>query len=120
MTPREDPDSKSPPKSPKRDENARANFKSRLKDTVMPSFLKKKNDQNSDQDRSDNLLEIDQRVVTFIGDCPARGTVRCIVKEKDSSRNWQTIVGLEMVSNPWWDLRHILYLPLTCKLLSTI
>ena len=74
----------------------------------MPSFLKGKSKQKSRQDRSGKVLEINQRVVTFIGDHPARGTVRCIVEEKDSSGNWQTIVGLEMVSNPWWDLCTVL------------
>ncbi len=72
--PREDPNSNSPSKSPKRD-------------------LK----QNSSQNGYDKKLKIDQRVVTFIEDYPARGIVRYIGQEKDSSGNLQTIVGLEMV-----------------------
>ena len=83
----------------KKDENTQANFKSRLKDS-MPSFLKGKNEQKSSRGKIDRVLKIDERVVTFIGDYPARGTVRYIGTEKDSSGNVQTIVGLEMVSNP--------------------
>ena len=78
LTPREDPDSKSPPKSPKRDGNVRVNLKSRIEDTVMPSFLKGKNEQK---------FKIDQRVVTFIKDYPARGRVLCISEEKDGQRS---------------------------------
>ncbi|XP_078367475.1 ubiquitin carboxyl-terminal hydrolase CYLD-like [Oculina patagonica] len=96
LSPPEDPDSKSPPKSPKRDENAQANFKSRLKDTVVPSFLKGKSEQKLHQDRTDKVLKIYQRVVAFIGDHPVRGTVRYIGEEKDPSGKTHTIVGLEM------------------------
>ena len=97
MTLREDPDSKSPPQSLTRDENAQANFKSRLKDTFLPHFLKGKNEQEFFRGRSDKALEIDQRVVTFIEDYPTRGTVRYVGEEKDSSGNTRTVVGLEMV-----------------------
>jgi len=38
LTPQEDPDSK----PPKRDENAQGNLKSKLMDTVLPYFLKRK------------------------------------------------------------------------------
>ena len=100
LTPREDSDSKSPPKSPKRDENVQGNFKSRLIETVMPSFLKGKSERKSFQERTNQVLEIDQRVVTFIKDSPARGTVRYIGKEEDGSGNVHTIVGLEMVGSP--------------------
>ena len=100
LTPREDSDSKSPPKSPKRDENVQSNFKSRLMDTVMPSFLKGKSERKSLQERINQGLEINQRVVTFITDFPARGTVRYIGQEEDGRGNVRTIVGLEMVGNP--------------------
>ena len=65
----------------------------------MPSFLKGKNERKSLQERIDQGLEIDQRVVTFIGDHPARGTVRYIGREGDASGNMHTIVGLELVGN---------------------
>ena len=97
LAPREDPDSKPPPHSPKRAENTLVNLESILKDTVTPSFLPGKNEQTFPQGRSDKVLEIDQRVVTFIEDHPARGTVRYIGEEKDLSGNTRTIVGLEMV-----------------------
>ena len=100
LTPREDSDSKSPPKSPKRDENVQGNFKSRLMDTVMPSFFKGKSERKSLHERINQGLEIDQRVVTFITDFPTRGTVRYIGKEEDGRGNVRTIVGLEMVGNP--------------------
>ena len=99
LTPRDDSDAKSPPKSPNRGENVQGNFKSRLMDTVMPSFFKGKSERKSLQERTDQRLEIGQRVVTFIKDSPARGTVRYIGKEEDKSGNVRTIVGLEMVSN---------------------
>ena len=67
----------------------------------MPSFFNVENELKFPQDRSNYALEIGQRVVTFIKDYPARGTVRHIGEEKDSSGNVQIIVGLEMVSNPW-------------------
>ena len=62
-------------------------------------FLKKKSERKSLQERTDQLLEIRQRVVTFIKDSPARGTVRYIGNEEDGSGNVRTIVGLEMVGN---------------------
>ena len=96
LTPREVSDSKSASKSPKRDENAQANFESRL----MPSFLKGKSERKLPQERINHVLEIDQRVVTFIEDYPARGIVRYIGEEKDASGNVHTIVGLELVGNP--------------------
>ncbi|KAL9975244.1 hypothetical protein ACROYT_G012380 [Oculina patagonica] len=91
LKPREDPDPNSPPRSPNRDD-----FKSWLKDTVIPSFMKGKNEQKFPQDRINKVLEIDQRVVTFIEDYPTRGTVRYIGQEKDASGNLRTIVGLEL------------------------
>jgi len=92
---------KSPPKSPKRDENSQANFTSRLKDTVLPSFLKGRGDQKQPRERIESVLEIDQRVVTFVKDMPIRGTVRYIGDEKDSSSYVQRIVGLELVGNSY-------------------
>ena len=59
--------------------------------------MKGKNEQKFPQDRIDKVLGIDQRVVIFIEDHPARGTVRCIFEEKDLIGNTQTVVGLEMV-----------------------
>lgn len=66
----------------------------------MPSFLKGKSERKSPQEKIDQVLEIDQRVVTFIEDHPARGTVRYIGQEEDASGNMHTIVGLELVGNP--------------------
>jgi len=43
------------------------------------------------------MIEIDQRVVTFIKDHPARGTVRYIGKEEDASGNMRTMWGWK-----WW------------------
>ena len=45
------------------------------------------------------MLKINERVVTVIEDSPARGTVRYIGEEEDSTRNFRTIVGLELVSS---------------------
>lgn len=66
----------------------------------MPYFLKGKSERKSFQERINQGLEIDQRVVTFIKDFPVRGTVRYIGNEEDGSGNVRTIVGLEMVGNP--------------------
>ena len=97
LKPRRGPDSE----FPKRDENAQANFKSRVMDGFMSpsSFLRVKSERKSPQERINQVLEIKQRVVTFIEDRPARGTVRYIGEEEDGSGNMRTIVGLEMVSN---------------------
>ena len=65
----------------------------------MPSFLKGKNERKSPQERINQVLEIDQRVVTFIEDYPARGIVRYIGEEGDGSGHMRTIVGLELVGN---------------------
>lgn len=66
----------------------------------MPSFLKGSNEQKSPQERIENVLEVNQRVVIkiFIEDHLARETVRYIGEEEDGSGNIRTIVGLEMVS----------------------
>ena len=66
----------------------------------MPSFLKSKTEQKSPSEKTNQALEIDQRVVAFIDDYPARGTVRYVGKEEDASGNMRTIVGLELVRNP--------------------
>ena len=63
----------------------------------MPSFLRRKGKRKLSQERIDQVLKIDQRVVAFIGDNPARGTVRYIGEEKDSNGNVQKLLGLEMV-----------------------
>jgi len=75
-------------------------------DTVVPSSLNRKSEQKSPQERINQVLEIGQRVVTFIDDHSARGTVRYVVQEEDASRNMRqrTIVGLEMVGNPHQNL----------------
>ena len=52
------------------------------------------------QERVNQVLEIDQRVVTFIDGHPVRGTVRYIGQEEDATEDVHTIVGLEMVGNP--------------------
>ena len=70
---------------------------SRLKDTVVPSFLKGKNDQRLPLKRTDYELKIDQRVVTFTGDVPIRGIVRYIGEDIKSDGQVHTIVGLELV-----------------------
>ena len=77
-----------------REESSSGNLTSR----IIPSFLKGKNDQNVPQKRADYELEIDERVVTFDGDAPARGTVRYIGEDKDSHGQVHTVVGLELVS----------------------
>ena len=45
------------------------------------------------------MLKIDERVVTFINNSPARGSVRYIGEEKDSTGNVYLIVGLALVGN---------------------
>ena len=94
MTPRED-DLKSS-KIAKKDENIQAKLKSSLKDSIVSSW-KGKQEQMSFQG-IDGVLKIDERVVTFVNDRPARGTVQYIGKERDSTGNVYTIVGLELVS----------------------
>lgn len=78
----------------KKEETIQAKLKTRLKDSIL-SFWKGKHEQRSLQG-IDRVLKIDERVVTFIKDSPARGTVRYIGKEKDSSGIVYTIVGLEL------------------------
>ena len=67
----------------------------------MPPFFKGKNERKMPQERINQVLEIGQRVVTFIEDHPARGSVHYIgEEEEDAMGNMRTIVGLEMVGNP--------------------
>ena len=94
MTPRED-DLKSS-KIAKKDENIQAKLKSSLKDSIL-SFWKGKQEQMSFQEIY-GVLKVDERVVTFVNDRPARGTVRYIGEERDSTGNVYIIVGLELVS----------------------
>ena len=45
------------------------------------------------------MIEIDQRVVTFVkDDCPIRGLVRFIGEDRDQYGKLRTIVGLKLVS----------------------
>ena len=97
MTPREDEGDLKSLKSAKKDENIRAKLKSSLKDSIS-SFWKGKHEQRPSQGFV-GVLKIDERVVTYINDNPARGTVRYFGEEKDSTGNVYVIVGLELVSN---------------------
>ena len=71
-------------------------LKSSLKDSIS-SFWMEKQEQRSFQGNG-GVLKMDERVVTFIKDSPARGTVRYFSEEKDSTGNVLIIVGLELVS----------------------
>ena len=97
MTAREGEDDLKSSKITKKDEHIQAKLKSSLKDSVL-SFWKGKQVQRSFQG-IDGVLKIDERVVTFIMDSPARGTVRHIGEEVDSIGNVYIIVGLELVGN---------------------
>ena len=97
MTPREDEGDSKSSKIAKKDENIQAKLKLSLKDSIL-SFWKGKQEQRSFQG-IDGVLKIDERVVTFINDSPARGSVRYIGEEKDSTGNVYIIVGLELVGN---------------------
>ena len=97
MTAREGEDDLKSSKITKKDEHIQAKLKSSLKDSIL-SFWKGKQEQRSFQG-IDGVLKIDDRVVTFIKDSPARGTVRYIGEEEDSTGNVQIIVGLELVGN---------------------
>ena len=96
MTPREDEDDLKSSKIVKKDENIQAKLKSSLKDSIL-SFWKGKQEQMSFQEIY-GVLKVDERVVTFVNDRPARGTVRYIGEERDSTGNVYIIVGLELVS----------------------
>ena len=100
LTPRDDSISK----SSKRAESHQSNIASRIKETVMTSFLKGKNEENCargdiENQEVKNVLKIGQRVVTFIkNDRLVRGTVRYIGKDRDRNGKLFSIVGLELVS----------------------
>ena len=96
MTPREDEEDLKSSKIAKKDENIQAKLKSSLKDSIL-SFWKGKQEQMSFQEIY-GVLKVDERVVTFVNDRPARGTVRYIGEERDSTGNVYIIVGLELVS----------------------
>ncbi|PFX21247.1 Ubiquitin carboxyl-terminal hydrolase CYLD [Stylophora pistillata] len=74
----------------RKDGAPQASFTSFIKDS-LPSFRKGKYEQKSSMEMTEHGLEIDQRVVVFIQDKPARGSVRYIGDE-----NGKKIVGLEM------------------------
>ena len=97
MRPRRDGDDLKSSKIAKEDENIQAKPKSGLKDTIL-SFWKAKCEQRSFEE-VDGVLKTGDRVVTFINDSPARGTVRYIGEERDSTGNVYIIVGLELVSS---------------------
>ena len=96
LTPREDEEDLKSSKIAKKDENIQAKLKSSLKDSIL-SFWKGKQEQMSFQEIY-GVLKVDERVVTFVNDRPARGTVRYIGEERDSTGNVYIIVGLELVS----------------------
>ena len=97
MTAREGEDDLKSSKITKKDEHIQAKLKSSLKDSIL-SFWRGKHEQRSFQG-IDGVLMTDERVVTFIMDSPARGTVRHIGEEVDSTGNAYIIVGLELVGN---------------------
>ena len=97
MTAREGEDDLKSSKITKKDEHIQAKLKSSLKDSIL-SFWRGKHEQRSFQG-IDGVLMTDERVVTFIKDSPARGTVRHIGEEVDSTGNAYIIVGLELVGN---------------------
>ena len=95
--PREDPESRSPPK----------NNIVQLKDTVKTPFLKGKNKQKSLQGRK--TFKIDERVVAFLDDNhTVRGWVRYVGEQKDRSGNLFTLVGLELVGSLYVQ-SHVLF-----------
>ena len=97
MTAREGEDDLKSSKITKKDEHIQAKLKSSLKDSIL-SFWRGKHEQRSFQG-IDGVLMTDERVVTFIMDSPARGTVQYIGEKVDSTGNVYMIVGLELVGN---------------------
>ena len=78
------------------DEHILAKLKSSLKDSIS-SFWKGKHEQRPRSFQGiDGVLKIYDRVVTFIKDSPARGTVEYIGVEIDSTGTVYIIVGLEL------------------------
>lgn len=49
------------------------------------------------EERINQVLEIDQRVVAFIDGHPARGAVRYVGEERCGTEYVYTVVGLELV-----------------------
>ena len=95
LTPRDD----SILKSSKRAESHSSNIASRIRETVLPLFLKGRNEDNCAQGDNEKLLKIYQRVVIFLEDNrPVRGCVRYIGKDIDRNGKKRTTVGLELVS----------------------
>ena len=80
---------------------------------MIPSLFKGKNDHeqkvHAPRKRADYKVKIDERVVTFAGDVPVRGTVRYIGDDKDLHGQVHTVVGLELVSD-------IVNLVVTCRI----
>ena len=95
LTPRDDSFSK----YSKRAESYSSYITTRLKGTVLPSFLRGKKEENCAQGDTEKLLKIDQRVVTFIeNNRPVRGCVRYIGEDIDRNGKMRKTVGLELVS----------------------
>lgn len=91
--------SKSHPQSQEGGEQAQTNISSKIRQKFsLAALFKGKNKQKPPQEETKNVIEIGERVVTFIEDCAARGVVRYVGEEKDSSGNMQTVLGLEMVT----------------------
>ena len=99
--PREEPEARSVPK----------NNIARLKDTVIPSFLKGKNEQKSSHGKKD--IKEGQKVVAFLeNNHPVKGRVRYIGDHKDPGGNLIcTYVGLELVCN---GCTHLFQSTITC------
>ena len=95
--PREDEDDLKSSKITKKGEHIQAKLKSSLHDSIL-SFWKGKQMPRSFQG-IDGVLKICDRVVTFIKDSPARGTVEYIGEEIELTANVYIIVGLELVGN---------------------
>ena len=79
-----------------------------LDSRIIPTVLEREND-HEQRKRADYKVKIDERVVTFAGDVPVRGTVRYIGEDKDLSGQVHTVVGLELVSD-------IVNLVVTCRI----
>ena len=89
MTPRDDKDDL-------KSKNIQAKLWSSLEDSILLFWMGKQSQRSSQG--INGVLQIDERVVTIIGGSPARGSVRYIGKEVDSTGTVYTIVGLELVS----------------------
>lgn len=95
LTPRVHGDSEA--KSTKKGESHQSTVVSRLKESIIPSSWKGKNEPDFYQGVVECALKTDQRVVTFLDDKhPVRGSVRFIGKDKDRHGKTYTVVGLEL------------------------